>query len=69
MLEAFDKALGALCTFGLTLLRVEGASFESGLLSFLSRSVAVVRRDDARLAVDATLLATLLTEALEDATG
>ena len=75
---AFDNALGALCTFGLTaraaalpatLLVIigDGASLESGLLSFLSLSVAVVRRELARLVVDATLLATLLTEAPEDA--
>lgn len=46
----------------------DGANFESGLLSFRSRSVAVVKRDDARLVVEATLRATLLTDAPEDAT-
>ena len=59
--------LGARCTLGLPLLEDEGANFESGLLSFRSRSDAVVRRDDTRLVVDpATLRATLRIEAPEE---
>lgn len=65
--EAFDKTLGARCTLGVPLLEDEGANFESGRLSFRSRSDAVVSLEDTRLVVEpATLRATLRIEAPEE---
>ena len=65
--EAFDNTLGARWTLGVPLLEDEGANFESGRLSFRSRSDAVVSLEDTRLVVEpATLRATLRIEAPDE---
>ena len=64
--EWVELTLGARFTVGLILRPPNGTNFESGLDSVRSLSVAVVSRDEARLFVDATLRATLRTEAEED---
>ena len=65
--DAFDIALGARCMLGVALREDDGANFESGLLSFRSRSEAVVSLEETRLVVDpATLRATLRIDAPEE---
>ena len=64
--EWVELALGARFTVGLILRPPNGTNFESGRDSLRSLSVAVVSRDEAQLLVDATLRATLRTEAEED---
>ena len=58
--------IGPRFTVGLILRPPKGTDLESGRDSLRSLSVAVVSRDEARLFVDATLRATLRTEAEED---
>ena len=58
--------IGPRFTVGLILRPPNGTDLESGRDSLRSLSVAVVSRDEARLLVDATLRATLRTEAEED---
>ena len=64
--ERVELTLGARFTVGLILRPPNGTNLESGRDSLRSLSVAVVGRDEARLLVDATLRATLRTEAEED---
>ena len=65
--EWVELTFGARFTVGLILRLPNGTNLESGREDSLrSLSVAVVRRDEARLLVDATLRATLRTEAEED---
>ena len=66
MAEWVELTFGARFTVGLILRPPNGTNLESGLDSLRSLSVAVVSRDEARLLVNATLRATLRTEAEED---
>ena len=66
MAEWVELTLSARFTVGFILRPPNGTNFESGRDSFLSLSVAVVSRNEARLFVDATLRVTLRTEAEED---